>query len=67
MSDVREPDREAQRLSFGAIAATYDAARPEWPAVTARWLTGTEDGGPLAASGRAAGCAWPTSAPAPAS
>jgi len=47
VSDVREPDREAQRLSFGAFAATYDAARPEWPAPTARWLTGTEDGGPL--------------------
>jgi len=48
----RDARWERQRLSFGDFAATYDAARPEWPAATARWLTGTEDGGPLAGRGR---------------
>jgi SAM-dependent methyltransferase len=48
----RDAAWDRQRLSFGDCAATYDAARPEWPAATARWLTGTEDGGPLAALGR---------------
>ena len=48
----RDGDREARRTSFGAVAAAYDAARPDWPAATARWLTGTEDGGPLAGLGR---------------
>ena len=48
----RDAQWERQRLSFGDCAATYDAARPEWPAATARWLTGTEDGGPLAGRGR---------------
>jgi len=38
---------DEQRLSFGAIAETYDSYRPDWPAATAAWLTGTEDGGPL--------------------
>ena len=51
MSELREPSRERQRLSFGEYAGTYDAARPEWPPATARWLTGTEDGGPLAVAG----------------
>jgi ubiquinone/menaquinone biosynthesis C-methylase UbiE len=36
-----------QRESFGAVAETYDSYRPDWPAATAAWLTGTEDGGPL--------------------
>jgi ubiquinone/menaquinone biosynthesis C-methylase UbiE len=48
----RDAQWERQRLSFGDCAATYDAARPEWPAATARWLTGTEDGGPLTGRGR---------------
>jgi SAM-dependent methyltransferase len=38
---------DQQRVSFGAIASAYDASRPEWPASTAAWLTGTEPGGPL--------------------
>jgi SAM-dependent methyltransferase len=41
-------DWEAQRTSFGEFASAYDAYRPEWPAATAAWLTGTEDGGPAA-------------------
>jgi len=39
---------EAQRVSFGSVAASYDAHRPDWPAATAAWLTGTEQGGPKA-------------------
>jgi SAM-dependent methyltransferase len=39
-------DRETQRTSFGQSATTYDAYRPEWPAATAAWLTGTEADGP---------------------
>lgn len=35
-------DWEAQRTSFGAVAETYDSYRPQWPAPTAAWLTGTE-------------------------
>lgn len=35
---------EAQRVSFGANAAAYDSLRPEWPAETARWLTGSPEG-----------------------
>jgi len=31
-------DLENQRLSFGAVADTYDAHRPGWPAGTAAWL-----------------------------
>jgi len=42
---------EAQRTSFGDVATTYAAHRPDWPAATAAWLTGTESGGPLAANG----------------
>jgi ubiquinone/menaquinone biosynthesis C-methylase UbiE len=42
---------ESQRTSFGALAADYDAYRPNWPAATAAWLTGTEPEGPLAANG----------------
>lgn len=38
-----------QRVSFGAVAETYDSYRPEWPAATVAWLTGTEPGGPLEA------------------
>jgi ubiquinone/menaquinone biosynthesis C-methylase UbiE len=38
---------DEQRMSFGAIAETYDSYRPDWPAATAAWLTGTEEGGPL--------------------
>lgn len=30
--------REERRLSFGAHAAEYDRARPEWPEAAARWL-----------------------------
>jgi SAM-dependent methyltransferase len=45
---VDEPTWQRQRTSFGAIADTYDAHRPDWPAPTAAWLTGIEDGGPLA-------------------
>ncbi|HVS84137.1 MAG TPA: class I SAM-dependent methyltransferase [Gaiellaceae bacterium] len=30
--------REERRLSFGAHAAEYERARPEWPAEAARWL-----------------------------
>jgi SAM-dependent methyltransferase len=41
-------DWDQQRTSFGEIAAAYDAYRPEWPAPTAAWLTGTEEGGPAA-------------------
>jgi ubiquinone/menaquinone biosynthesis C-methylase UbiE len=44
-------DAEAQRLSFGETATTYQEYRPSWPAETAAWLTGTEPGGP--AEGRA--------------
>jgi len=33
-----------QRVSFGQQAATYDRLRPDWPAPTVRWLTGTEIG-----------------------
>jgi len=40
---------EAQRMSFGDVAASYDALRPDWPAATAAWLTGTEPDGPLVA------------------
>ncbi|GLY27158.1 class I SAM-dependent methyltransferase [Kineosporia sp. NBRC 101731] len=35
---------EQQRVSFGANATTYDSIRPDWPAATAAWLTGTEPG-----------------------
>lgn len=42
-------DWEAQRTSFGDVATGYHAYRPDWPAATAAWLTGTEPGGPLAA------------------
>jgi ubiquinone/menaquinone biosynthesis C-methylase UbiE len=42
---------EAQRTSFGDLATDYDAYRPDWPADTAAWLTGTEPDGPLAANG----------------
>ncbi len=31
----------ARRTSFGAHAATYDAVRPEWPAVTVTWMLGS--------------------------
>lgn len=31
---------EQRRTAFGALAATYDAARPEWPAPTISWLIG---------------------------
>lgn len=40
---------ETQRVSFGEVAASYDAHRPDWPAATAAWLTGTDPDGPLAA------------------
>jgi SAM-dependent methyltransferase len=46
---------DEQRVSFGAIAETYDSHRPDWPAPTAAWLTGTERGGPLAARAAAGG------------
>jgi SAM-dependent methyltransferase len=49
--DEVEVDRDALRASFGATADSYQAARPEWPAFTARWLTGTDDDGPLAGRG----------------
>ena len=49
--DEVEVDRDALRASFGATAGSYQTARPEWPAFTARWLTGTDDGGPLAGRG----------------
>ncbi len=49
--DEVEVDRDALRASFGTTAGSYQAARPEWPAFTARWLTGTDDGGPLAGHG----------------
>jgi SAM-dependent methyltransferase len=49
--DELEVDRDALRASFGDTAGSYQAARPEWPAFTARWLTGTDDGGPLAGRG----------------
>jgi ubiquinone/menaquinone biosynthesis C-methylase UbiE len=39
-------DWEKQRTSFGAVAGTYDSYRPEWPAATAAWLTGTQSEGP---------------------
>lgn len=42
-------------MSFGAIATTYDSYRPDWPADTAAWLTGTEPGGPLADRSNTAG------------
>jgi SAM-dependent methyltransferase len=45
----RDADWDRQRLSFGGFAAAYDAVRPEWPAETARWLVGSDAGGPLAA------------------
>ncbi|HET9655267.1 MAG TPA: class I SAM-dependent methyltransferase [Kineosporiaceae bacterium] len=32
---------EQRRLSFGEMAGVYAAVRPEWPAPTAAWLTGT--------------------------
>jgi ubiquinone/menaquinone biosynthesis C-methylase UbiE len=35
---------EQQRVSFGSNAGNYDSRRPDWPAGTARWLTGTETG-----------------------
>src|SRR5690242_15545573 len=35
---------DQQRVSFGGNAANYDSRRPDWPAETARWLTGTEPG-----------------------
>lgn len=31
----------ARRTSFGSIATTYDAVRPEWPAATITWLLGS--------------------------
>lgn len=43
---------EARRTSFGQAAQVYDEHRPDWPPDTARWLTGTEPGGPLAGVGR---------------
>jgi ubiquinone/menaquinone biosynthesis C-methylase UbiE len=46
---------DEQRVSFGAVAETYDSNRPEWPAATAEWLTGTEPGGPLQARAQAEG------------
>lgn len=46
---------DEQRVSFGAVAETYDAHRPEWPAATAAWLTGIESGGPLQARAQATG------------
>jgi SAM-dependent methyltransferase len=45
------PNWEAQRTSFGDVATSYHAYRPDWPAATAAWLTGTEAGGPLAGTG----------------
>jgi SAM-dependent methyltransferase len=45
--DEAEVDRDALRASFGETAGSYQAARPEWPAFTVRWLTGTDEGGPL--------------------
>jgi SAM-dependent methyltransferase len=36
---------EQRRTSFGAYAATYDAARPEWPAATISWLIGGRGSG----------------------
>jgi SAM-dependent methyltransferase len=44
-------DWEAQRTSFGDVATAYATYRPDWPAATAAWLTGTEPGGPLAGKG----------------
>lgn len=41
---------EEQRTSFGDVATAYDSYRPNWPATTAAWLTGTEPGGPHAAN-----------------
>ncbi|NMM25385.1 MAG: class I SAM-dependent methyltransferase [Phycicoccus sp.] len=31
----------ARRTSFGAIAAAYDAVRPDWPAATVAWMLGS--------------------------
>jgi len=38
----------AQRAAFGGLAEGYHASRPEWPTLTVRWLTGTDEAGPLA-------------------
>lgn len=46
------PRWQVQRTSFGDCADAYDAYRPDWPSATARWLTGTEEGGPLVGRGR---------------
>jgi len=46
---------DEQRMSFGAVAAVYERYRPDWPAATAAWLTGIEDGGPLAERAGAGG------------
>jgi SAM-dependent methyltransferase len=34
---------EARRTSFGALAETYDAVRPSWPADTVDWLLGSPE------------------------
>ena len=31
----------ARRTAFGAYAATYDAVRPDWPAMTVGWMLGS--------------------------
>ena len=54
--DRRSGVLEQRRTSFGQLAPTYDAVRPEWPAATISWLIGDRSAGP--------GCS--TSAPAPA-
>jgi ubiquinone/menaquinone biosynthesis C-methylase UbiE len=41
-----EQQWQRQRTSFGATAASYDSYRPDWPAATAAWLIGAEDGDP---------------------
>ena len=37
-----DPDHEQRRTSFAGVARAYAAVRPQWPATTVAWLTGTE-------------------------
>ena len=37
-----DPGHEQRRTSFSQVAQAYAAVRPDWPAPTIAWLTGTE-------------------------
>jgi SAM-dependent methyltransferase len=41
-----DPGYEQRRTSFAGVARAYAAVRPQWPAATVAWLTGTESTGP---------------------